>query len=78
MDVGGEMGIGADAGANGVLVNAYGGETEGSGKVEEAPGWTWTNAKAREELERSLDVVLDRNFSMSEFPRLLAGKKATG
>lgn len=33
------------------------------------PGWGWKNPRAMEECERSLEFVLDRNFSMRMLPQ---------
>jgi len=38
-----------------------------SKRVEDDPGWVWKNPKAREEYDRSMEVVLDRGFSMRDF-----------
>lgn len=50
--------------------NGGGGRTDGSGggaADEQEPGWSWKNAKAREEMLRAMDTVEDKNFNLREY-----------
>ena len=35
------------------------------------PGWAWKNRKARDEYNRAMEQVIDKNFSLSEYFRHL-------
>jgi len=61
---------GADANPQDVMdtldTDAAGHELSRKEKQAQEPGWAWKNPKAREECDRSLEYVLDRNFSLRE------------
>lgn len=53
-------------GSSGQVQSSLKDDFEIRGDAEHAPGYAWTNKKAREEYQRALEQVVDRGFSLRE------------
>ncbi|KAK5055391.1 hypothetical protein LTR84_013141 [Exophiala bonariae] len=47
------------------------------GEREERPGWGWKNKKAQEEMQRTWEIVVDRDFSLKEYGDVVMLGKGT-
>lgn len=53
-------------GSSGQIESSLKDDYEIRGDAENAPGYAWTNKKAREEHQRALEQVVDRGFNLRE------------
>ncbi|KIX05023.1 uncharacterized protein Z518_05895 [Rhinocladiella mackenziei CBS 650.93] len=50
--------------------------SSGPNERDERPGWGWKNKKAQEDMQRAMDNVVDRDFSLKEFGDVILLGKA--
>lgn len=72
---GGQVMTRAENGERGARTQTNAGQSAGGQGGQEVldekePGYLWRNPKAMEEMQKSMDAVLDKGFSLSEFPTL--------